>query len=87
MSLPNYIRMDDLLDRFSDATFYRTHNIPLAVKRENAEWCYFYYPAVVSGVKCEQRLFKIRLPKEDQLESVNALLEEYCDKYQIPYYH
>jgi hypothetical protein len=85
MTLPNYIRMDDLLDRFDDAMYYRTYNIPLSVKRENEAWCYFCYLADISGVKCEHKLFKIRLPKEGQLESVKALLEEYCDKYQIPY--
>ena len=85
MSLPNYIHMEDLLDRFSDATFYRNYRIPLSIKRENENWCVFYYPAEVSGVHCELILFRIRLPKEDQLNSVAELLEEYCDKYDIPF--
>ena len=85
MSLPNYIHMEDLLDRFSDAMFYRTYSIPLAIKRESKEWCRFIYLADVQGTKVEAALFRIRLPREDQLESVAALLEEYCDKYNIPF--
>ena len=90
MSLPNYVRMEDLEERFSDPVFYRTYNIPLSVKRENDEWCQIIYLADLSiyppahGM-VETELFKIRLPREDQLRSVAELLEEYCDKYQIPF--
>ena len=78
--------MEDLLDRFDDAMFYRTYNIPISIRRENEAWCKFYYLATVGGTEIEQDLFRIRLPREDQLRSVAELLEEYCDKYEIPFH-
>ena len=86
MSLPNYVRLEDLEDRLP-ATHLRELGVPVAIRRVDGDWCRFIFIANIAGQEVESDLFRIRLPREDQLQSVSSLLEEYCNKWRIPFCH
>jgi hypothetical protein len=84
MSLPNYIQMEDLEIRLKDAIYFSHYDIPLGIRREDENWCWFVNLPVFNGIVIEAKLFKIRL-NENQLKSVKELLKKYCNKNNIAF--
>ncbi|MCK9458258.1 MAG: hypothetical protein M0R80_01230 [Proteobacteria bacterium] len=89
--LPNYVHKEDLIDRIAKE-YFGDGSIPIAIKRINDRWCEFVQVfrnsnsahAAFAG-DYEGQLYKIYLPQENQLKSVNELLEEYCAENNIPF--
>ncbi len=82
--LPNYICKEDLVNRLP-VQYFRNSSIPIAIKRIDKYWCEFVQIFRTKNNNFDGPIGKIYLPKENQLKSVNELLEEYCEENDIPF--
>ena len=83
--LPNFVNKDDLTRRLEkSAEFYRSYNIPISIIRKTPEWCQIVMWTDMDGKWYDGKIYSVRLTDE-QLSSVRELLEEVCDRLQIPY--